>query len=423
MRLVTALFVGAALLVPSTASADNRRFTDRHDVKGLLDIAYVSEGHAPGAVVHALHTYRPFSSQILRGSNGIVFVFDIDGDSRIDRFAFLLWARGALRAVITDAEASPLGTAAVRRPDARTVSVRVPLGLLNRPDAYSWAAVTLYKGKPGCARVCHDIAPDQGLVSHRLVPLPRLSVDITGTGNVHSIPQGIDCPGQCTKGFRRNIAVTLVPNPADGWTFGGWSGACSGADDCTVTMTSAQSVRATFVPLRTLTIATYGGPGFVNVSPGDGHCAGGPCTFRYTSGTTIVLTAATGSEYGFEAWGADCTGTAPTCTLTMNGDKSVSARFAMPAFTLSVAIDAQDGSTGRVVSGPPGIDCPGHCAETYTGGVYITLWAAAGPQSVFRGWENSVWCQGTLPECTVPMGELSPGDKSVTASFGPPPPP
>ena len=36
---------------------------------------------------------------------------------------------------------------------------------------------------------------------------------------------------------------------SNGWTFGGWSGACSGSSNCSVTMTADRTVTATFVAL------------------------------------------------------------------------------------------------------------------------------------------------------------------------------
>jgi uncharacterized repeat protein (TIGR03803 family) len=68
----------------------------------------------------------------------------------------------------------------------------------------------------------------------------------SGSGTVTSSPTGISCGSQCSATFVGGIAVTLTPAPASSSTFSGWSGACSGSADCTLTLAAAESVTATF---------------------------------------------------------------------------------------------------------------------------------------------------------------------------------
>src|SRR5208282_3317635 len=68
----------------------------------------------------------------------------------------------------------------------------------------------------------------------------------TGTGTVTSSPAGINCPTTCSASFTQNAQVTLSETPGTGSTFAGWSGACTGAAACSVTVTAAESVTATF---------------------------------------------------------------------------------------------------------------------------------------------------------------------------------
>jgi hypothetical protein len=63
---------------------------------------------------------------------------------------------------------------------------------------------------------------------------------------VTSSPTGISCGATCSASFASGTAVTLTAAAASGSTFTGWSGACSGTGACTVTMSAAQSVTATF---------------------------------------------------------------------------------------------------------------------------------------------------------------------------------
>jgi len=74
-----------------------------------------------------------------------------------------------------------------------------------------------------------------------------LTVSKSGTGAGTVSGAGIDCGSTCSAGFPSGASVTLTATPGqDGSTFGGWSGACSGAGACTVSMTAATTVTATF---------------------------------------------------------------------------------------------------------------------------------------------------------------------------------
>ncbi|MBK9968478.1 MAG: SUMF1/EgtB/PvdO family nonheme iron enzyme [Holophagales bacterium] len=68
-----------------------------------------------------------------------------------------------------------------------------------------------------------------------------------GTGSINSTPAGINnCVSSCTASFAYGTNVTLTATPLTGSTFAGWSGACTGTGSCTVAMTEARNVVATF---------------------------------------------------------------------------------------------------------------------------------------------------------------------------------
>ena len=76
-----------------------------------------------------------------------------------------------------------------------------------------------------------------------------LMVRVRGLGTVTSTPAGINCgTTSCTASYLYGTAVTLTANSNDErYTFTGWSGGgCAGAGSCTVTLSSATRVRATF---------------------------------------------------------------------------------------------------------------------------------------------------------------------------------
>jgi glucose/arabinose dehydrogenase len=68
----------------------------------------------------------------------------------------------------------------------------------------------------------------------------------TGTGSITSAPAGINCGTDCTEAYASGSVVALTAQPAPGSTFAGWSGACTGAAACSVTMDAAKNVDATF---------------------------------------------------------------------------------------------------------------------------------------------------------------------------------
>ncbi|HUO74957.1 MAG TPA: Ig-like domain repeat protein, partial [Solirubrobacteraceae bacterium] len=77
--------------------------------------------------------------------------------------------------------------------------------------------------------------------------LHELTISTTAGGGSVSVA-GASCSGNCTQNFTPGSVVTLIATPAAGWTFAGWSGGdCVGTDPCTLKMSSAQNVTATFV--------------------------------------------------------------------------------------------------------------------------------------------------------------------------------
>jgi uncharacterized repeat protein (TIGR02543 family) len=73
-----------------------------------------------------------------------------------------------------------------------------------------------------------------------------LAVQLAGAGTITSNPTGINCPTTCSASFAANTKVALTEVPGAGSTFSGWGGACSGTGACSITLTAASTVTATF---------------------------------------------------------------------------------------------------------------------------------------------------------------------------------
>jgi PKD repeat protein len=70
----------------------------------------------------------------------------------------------------------------------------------------------------------------------------------TGSGQVKSMPAGIDCGTDCVKAFLTGTEVTLTPVADAASVFMGWSGGgCSGTGYCTVTLNADTTITADFV--------------------------------------------------------------------------------------------------------------------------------------------------------------------------------
>jgi len=90
----------------------------------------------------------------------------------------------------------------------------------------------------------------------------------SGSGTVTSDPVGIDCGEDCFGEYLIDSAVTLSASPDIGSIFTGWNGACTGTGTCTVTMTEAKSLTASFELLYLLSAAKAGtGNGTVTSDP------------------------------------------------------------------------------------------------------------------------------------------------------------
>src|SRR5207245_4917540 len=152
----------------------------------------------------------------------------------------------------------------------------------------------------------------------------RVSKAGTGDGTVTSTPAGITCGTSCVGSYASGTAVTVTAAPAAGSVFTGWSGGCTGTGSCSVTLTSATTITATFdLQNFTLMVSKAGtGTGTVT-SPLAGIACGTSCSGSYLSGTVATLTATPAADSTFDGWsGGGGTGTGPR-TVTLSAHTEV----------------------------------------------------------------------------------------------------
>jgi uncharacterized repeat protein (TIGR02543 family) len=248
---------------------------------------------------------------------------------------------------------------------------------------------------------------DLTLVSYALT----VKLDGTGSGTVSA--ENIDCGSDCTEEYPENAEVILTATPETDSAFTGWDGACSGTDVCSVSMTEAQDITATFDLVSTaneLTVSKNGsGVGTVR---GEGINCGGDCSEQYGNNTRITLNAIPGTGATFVGWAGACFGANPSCQIIMDQTKKVTATFNSKTeptkqYTLTVN---KDGTGVGTIRGN-GIDCGSDCSEQYAENTDVTLNAIAAADSAFAGWAGA--CSGTGVSCLVSLSQA----KTVTASF------
>jgi len=160
-----------------------------------------------------------------------------------------------------------------------------------------------------------------------------LTVNEGGQGTVTSTDGTINCTngsGTCSSVLSNGSSVTMNATAASGWTFAGWSGACSAGNPCSLTMNSNQTATASFATSAqtyTLTV-NEAGQGTVTSTDGVINCTNGSgtCSAAYPSGSSVTLNANAASGSTFTGWTGAWSGKNP-CTLVMNSNLTEKATF------------------------------------------------------------------------------------------------
>lgn len=243
-------------------------------------------------------------------------------------------------------------------------------------------------------------------------PSIQLSVKAAGAGAgiVSSNPQGITCGNSCTADFSSGTQVTLTASAMSNSFFAGWSGACSGSGTCAMTLTSNESVTATFSDLPTLSVSLTGtGQGSVVSNPAGINC-GSTCSATFPPATQVTLTATAAANSTFVGWSGACSNSTSTCVVSLSNSQQVTAMFNIVQSnpTLSVSVSG----SGSVSSNPSGISCPSTCTAGFKSGTQIALTATPASGSYFVGWTGGS-CSGSNPTCNLTLT----ASQQVTATF------
>ncbi len=159
--------------------------------------------------------------------------------------------------------------------------------------------------------------------------------------------------------------VTLTATADAGWTFAGFTGDASGGSPLAVTIDGNKSVTATFTQdSYSLTVATVGN-GTVNLVPPGGS---------YTYGTVVSVSAVPATGWHFDSWSGHLTGSTNPTSLTMDGNKSITATFVVNPDVLPTTLTVNQLRTGN----GPGNTCKVSISwPALPGGSTLELWRAS----------------------------------------------
>lgn len=253
------------------------------------------------------------------------------------------------------------------------------------------------------------------------VPSNRLGVNVDGEGNVKSDVGGIDCGGtdaaDCTADFADidpSMVVTLTATPDSGKIFTGWTGACTGSSStCTVTMSEARNVTATFSGISYGYLAVdVEGEGKVESSPagidfGLGGIGGTDREGQFVDPTPVTLTATPQVGWKFLRWEGDrCSGSSPTCVITVDNCLETKAVFERIAIETIKVSGASTKSTQR--KGTKSL--PLAFKSSLAGHARVALYRCAGSNCAARRLHDELVLATQGPNAiTVATSALAPG--------------
>jgi len=165
-----------------------------------------------------------------------------------------------------------------------------------------------------------------------------------------------------------------------------------------ITMSGNKSVTANFSQVNYTLSLSKTGNGSVKVN---GALQSLPWSGQFSSGGQVQLDAVPDGGWSFSNWSVDLTGSTNPSSITMSGNKSVTANFTQDQYSLTLAVNPS--GVGSVTKSPN--------KATYVYGEQVQLTAAANPGYTFSGWSGSA--SGTPNPVMITMNSA----KNVTANF------
>ena len=153
---------------------------------------------------------------------------------------------------------------------------------------------------------------------------------------------GVSTQSGCPWTAASNVSWLSIPST----TFGTGSGTVS----YSVAANSATTSRSGTMTIggQTFTVNQAGSVQYaLSISTsgtGTGTVSNSPTGTSFNAGTVVTLTASPATSSTFTGWSGGCSGTSPTCTVTMNSNTSVTATFALQSDPIIIARAGAGGS-------------------------------------------------------------------------------
>ena len=251
---------------------------------------------------------------------------------------------------------------------------------------------------PNVASTTVTMDGDKTVTAHfSLLPVTyelTMAVDPAGGGTTN--------PAVGVHPYEEGAVVTISATPNAGYEFDHWTGdvADPNSASTTVTMDGDKTVTAHFVLLPVTYDLTMA------VDPaGSGATDPAAGVHTYSEGEVVAITATPNAGYQFDHWTGDVADpNAASTTVTMDGDKTVTAHFSLIPVTyeLTMAVDPTAGGTTDPAVG----------VHTYPEDEVVAISATPNAGYEFDHWTGDV-ADPNAASTTVTMD----GDKTVTAHF------
>ena len=243
---------------------------------------------------------------------------------------------------------------------------------------------------------------NNGNVMNAILPIPaKDDFVVTETSancqlTISSDIYGTTSPAPGTYEYMPASTILCRAIPFNGYHFTGWTGSYTGNDNpYTITMDADKTLSAHFEANTTfynlIMSATAGG----TTNPAQG-------TYSYAPDSSVICTATPLSGYHFVTWSGDYAGAQNPYTMMMDGNKQLTAEFAINSpnyYTLVMNINGD----GNVAKNPD--------LNQYEEGTQVQLTATA-----TLGWQFDSW-SGSISGNQNPTVVTMDGNKIITATF------